>query len=257
MNNDNFKNNENRDKLYHVWKGMRGRCLSKTNKDYPNYGGRGIDICDEWMSSFQSFFFWAINSGYDKGLTIDRINNDYGYYPDNCRWATVAEQNKNRRNAINVSFGNGDFSVTDLSKITGLKPATIYGRIKKRDKDILRPIEDLHESLIGKRFGKLTVVKFSHTAPDSYWLCKCDCGSYKVINGSRMIKGYTKSCGCIRRLPFSSVIVQKNISGETINTFPNVEVASKETGIERRYIVSCAKGRSKTARGYIFKAEIK
>ena len=240
-------------RIYRIWKGMRGRCLYENNRDYPNYGGRGISLCDEWTISFQAFYSWAISNGYKDNLTIDRENNNLGYFPDNCRWVTIVEQNRNRRNAVNITLSDGVFPVAELSGRTGLKPATIYRRIKKGDKNIIRPVEDPHESLIGRRFGKLTVIKFSHTDPDSYWLCKCDCGSYKVVNGARMLKGSTKSCGCIRGLSYNSAIDQINLHGETVNAFSSVDIASKETGIERRYISACVRGKSKTARGFIWR----
>lgn len=86
-------------KLYGVWRSMKERCTLKTHKAWRDYGGRGIKVCDEWLNDFQCFYDWATKNGYKEGLTIDRIDNDSGYYPRNCRWVTMAVQNKNRRNS--------------------------------------------------------------------------------------------------------------------------------------------------------------
>lgn len=91
-----------RTRLYKVWISMKARCNNPNNKRYSSYGGRGITICDEWLHDFQAFYDWATANGYDETAnfgqcTIDRIDNDKGYSPDNCRWVTMAEQNKNKR----------------------------------------------------------------------------------------------------------------------------------------------------------------
>lgn len=83
-------------KLYFVLQGMIERCTNSNHRAYCRYGARGISVCDEWIKDKNSFFTWAINNGYQEGLSIDRIDNDKGYYPDNCRWTTDSEQNINK-----------------------------------------------------------------------------------------------------------------------------------------------------------------
>lgn len=97
----NYKHGECKTRLYKVWIGMRYRCNCPTCKDYADYGGRGISVCDEW-STFPPFRDWAMANGYDpkaaKGkCTIDRINPDGNYEPSNCRWVDIKAQNNNRR----------------------------------------------------------------------------------------------------------------------------------------------------------------
>jgi len=82
--------------LYAVWQNMKGRCLNKNRRDYKYYGGREIKFCDEW-ESFKPFYKWAIRSGYDPSLEIDRKNNDEDYTPENCRFVTRSENMKNTR----------------------------------------------------------------------------------------------------------------------------------------------------------------
>ena len=86
-------------RLYRIWASIKDRILNPKNKQYNDYGGRGITICEEWKNDFMSFYNWAMENGYEenKGLSIDRIDNEGNYCPENCRWATITIQNRNQR----------------------------------------------------------------------------------------------------------------------------------------------------------------
>jgi len=86
-------------RLYSIWAGIKKRCLNPNSQYYKNYGGRGISVCSEWIN-FEPFYEWAVNSGYKECLSIDRINNEQGYSPDNCQWADRYTQARNSRQVI-------------------------------------------------------------------------------------------------------------------------------------------------------------
>lgn len=92
--------------LYGVWKGIKSRCLNPKNPAYPHYGGRGIRICEEWTEDFGAFYKWCIDNGYNKGLSIDRIDNDGDYSPLNCRFADATMQARNKSNNKSIDYKN-------------------------------------------------------------------------------------------------------------------------------------------------------
>ena len=93
----NAKHNDSKTRLYNIWRSMINRVENKNNLDYKNYGGRDITICKEWRIDYLSFKKWALENGYSNTLKIDRIENNSGYSPDNCRWATQTIQSRNTR----------------------------------------------------------------------------------------------------------------------------------------------------------------
>ncbi len=116
-------------RIYNIWRSMRQRCNNPNCRKYPNYGGRGIVICDAWNESFESFHEWAIANGYKEGLTIDRVKVDGNYEPSNCRWVTQKEQQNNRTNNRLLEFRGEQYTIGEWATITGIKLSTIWARL--------------------------------------------------------------------------------------------------------------------------------
>ena len=92
-----LRHGKSKTRLYHIWAHMIQRCEDPKSNRFHLYGGRGVSVCKEWREDFMNFYSWAIQNGYTDTLSIDRIDVDGNYEPSNCRWATMSEQNKNRR----------------------------------------------------------------------------------------------------------------------------------------------------------------
>jgi hypothetical protein len=110
---------------------MKYRCYRTKHSEFHRYGGRGITICDEWLGSPQAFFDWAVANGYRDDLSIDRIDNDKGYSPDNCRWATRKEQQNNCSNSVKVEIDGVVKTLRQWSEEKGIYFNTLYKRYKK------------------------------------------------------------------------------------------------------------------------------
>lgn len=120
--------NESKTHLYGVWSAMKHRCNNPNATHYEDYGGRGISVCDEWRSDYTAFRNWALLTGYQEGLTIDRIDNNGNYCPENCRWVTSVAQANNRRSNIMVTFNGETHNLKQWSDILGIR----YGKLHQR-----------------------------------------------------------------------------------------------------------------------------
>jgi hypothetical protein len=116
-----------------VMASMYSRCYCEKHGSYPNYGGRGIGICQEWLDNFLLFFEWAIRNGWERGLQIDRIDNDKDYGPENCRIVTRHQQNRNKRNNINITFNGETKCLKDWADQIGINSCALKYRLKTWD----------------------------------------------------------------------------------------------------------------------------
>lgn len=108
---------------------MRERCYDPKSKRFPDYGGRGISVCEEWRHDFASFRDWALANGFREGLSIDRIDVNGNYCPENCRWITMAEQQKNKRNVPKISWNGETHTLPEWADILGIKYGTLWKRL--------------------------------------------------------------------------------------------------------------------------------
>lgn len=117
--------------LYTTWSGMKQRCYDVNSSHYSLYGGRGIGICDEWRYDFIAFYDWALRNNAKKHLSLDRIDNNKGYSPDNCRWATAEEQQRNKRTNRIIEYNGIKKTLIEWSNELGIKESTIRFRLDK------------------------------------------------------------------------------------------------------------------------------
>ena len=124
------KHNKINTRLYSIWAGMKTRCLNPNSDHKKWYYEKGIDICDEWKNDFMSFYNWSMKNGYANDLTIDRVNNNKGYNPENCRWANSTQQSRNKSHTIFVNFNGENKTLKEWSEITKIRYITLYYRYK-------------------------------------------------------------------------------------------------------------------------------
>ena len=131
-----FAHGLRRTRLYALWCNIKSRCFNPNNAHYKDYGGRNITICNEWKDNFMSFHDWAFDNGYNEKAkkyecTIDRIDNNKDYCPDNCRWITMKEQTRNKRNNIVLTYNGETHCLMDWAEIVGIGYNTLLSRINK------------------------------------------------------------------------------------------------------------------------------
>lgn len=146
---------ESKTRLYRVWTNMKDRCYNERNDEYTRYGGRGIRVCEEWVHNYRSFRDWSKSNGYNNKLTIDRIDNNKGYSPDNCKWATYEVQANNTSRNHLIEYKGETKTLSEWSKFLKIS----YTTLRKRFNDgwdteraftekINIPKRNYHESIL-------------------------------------------------------------------------------------------------------------
>ena len=132
--------------LYNAWKNMRRRCDNPNTNFFKNYGGRGIRVCEEWDKDSLAFIHWALDNGWEQGLTLDRIDNNGDYCPENCRWISRAEQLLNRRNNRIMTLNGRSQTMKEWARELGINPQTLSNRVNRQkwsdEKALTTPIDE-------------------------------------------------------------------------------------------------------------------
>ena len=123
-------------RLYGIWCDMKARCYNHNVDSYPNYGGRGITVCPEWLHNFTAFQKWSFENGFKEEAafgecTIDRIDGDGNYEPSNCRWVTQKIQSNNERNNRRITYNGETHTIAEWAEILGVNYHTLYTRIDR------------------------------------------------------------------------------------------------------------------------------
>lgn len=187
-------------RLYNIWVGMKMRCFDPNVESYKHYGGRGITVCDEWVHNYEAFRDWALDNGYDSNLSIDRVDVDGNYCPENCRWSTAKEQASNRRkrqpadNHIKkIPFADHDewlairknyIGGSDAGSVVSLNPysspyalwAEKTGKVPAFEGNTITEVGSFLEEYVAKRFTEETGKKvfksnFTYVNEKYPWAC--------------------------------------------------------------------------------------
>lgn len=132
-------------RIYTIYRNMLGRCYNKNKLHFENYGGRGIEVCEEWIGEFGfvNFCEWSMNNGYSDELTLDRIDNDGNYEPSNCRWVDLYVQANNKRNSVKYEYNDGLYTLPEIARIENISRKKLYCKVKKNNISIKDAILEL------------------------------------------------------------------------------------------------------------------
>ena len=136
-----FKYGKTNTRLYRTWRHIINRCYNENVPDYLNYGKRGIKMCEDWRSDFMPFYNWSMANGYNDTLTIDRIDNNGNYEPNNCRFIDYKQQQRNTTRTKHITINGETHCLKDWCIILGLNYSTITARINKLNWTIERALE--------------------------------------------------------------------------------------------------------------------
>ena len=127
-----YKHGMSKSRINGIYRKIKGRCNNPNNPAYHRYGGRGIKMCDEWANDFVVFYEWAMRNGYTEQMTIDRIDNDGDYAPDNCRWVTLEVQQNNRSNNVVIEYDGQAHTLSEWADIIGMSKKSLYHRYERK-----------------------------------------------------------------------------------------------------------------------------
>lgn len=166
---------------YFAWRSMRSRCLSKKNTAWENYGGRGITVCERWVKDYDAFF--SDMGPCPERMTLDRIDPEKGYSPENCRWADWTTQANNKRTNIKIEFEGQTKTAAQWAKHFGLKANTLFKRLERMGPEKAFTSENLVEK---------NAMPLTHGTRSGYDRHKCRCDICKAANAKRHLD-YMKS----------------------------------------------------------------
>ena len=186
------------------WMALRQRCNNPNATGYKDYGGRGIKVCARWLESFENF--WAdMGPTWQEGYSIDRKKVDGDYEPDNCRWATAKQQQRNRRVCRYIETPEGRMTVTDAGERFGVPRRVIFSRLHQGwpEHRLLEKVQEAVPSdLMGRTFGKWEVTglvsRHYRRNGGNLWACRCVCGTDRSVLETSLVNGRSRSCGCAK-----------------------------------------------------------
>lgn len=136
------KHGETHTKLFHIWTGMLTRCNNKNAINFHDYGAKGVSVCEEWAKDFIKFRDWALENGYSPELTIDRRDFNGNYEPDNCRWITMKEQQRNRSSNKLITYKGETHCMVEWAEIVGIKYDILQKRLNNPNYSVERALTE-------------------------------------------------------------------------------------------------------------------
>ena len=189
-------------RLRRIYTDMQSRCYNKNNASYSRYGGRGIKICDEWLNNSQVFNDWAIDSGYNDNLTIDRIDNYRGYSPDNCRWVTKEFNCAHQRTTYYVTVNGITHTFPEWCGIIGLEESRLNHLYHRKGMDAaIQVIKDyLDNGIKPKTFNRTELTIDGITLTAAEWAKKLGLKNTNYLNEYYIIHGKSKTLKRIQEI---------------------------------------------------------
>lgn len=235
-------------KLNRAYSGMKDRCYNPNSKAYKNYGGRGIAICEEWLDDKQKFIKWSLQNGFNKNLSIDRIDNEKGYCPENCRWVDRVVQNNNRRNILKHKCFDEFLTVTEASKKYNISFNALTTRMSRCGLTLEQAIKIGNTK---KQKCDATLYEYNGKKYTLKDLSKIfNINSHTIYE--RLQKGISLQDAVSVDAKWKLSVCQLTTELKHIKTYNSITQAEIETRIKGSNISACCKGKRKTAGGYVW-----